>query len=288
MKTALTAALALLAGCAAPRAPTLQEIIDGSRGGKPPRYERTERLCLNLFSNSLTYTVLEQDEAERQMMELAKRAPFEEAWAYFPRSKRCMEIGVAMTASQEPNGRVHSVGVTLDLPELKSYVRRTKEREVVIYHIHPSGFMAKVREQNVDSIAKVLGDKTAAEMYIQMMHRMPSTGDLAAHISTLRGLHEEVAGIKVTHRVATEFGVVEMRLMTAADRAYREGLFEDVMERVQPVIDRSGNDTMYMTSILSKAGIDSRKAMTLLTDGLPRLSSNVDSEGTRVFVYQSR
>ena len=175
MKTVLTAALALLAGCAAPQGLTQQDLIDIGRMGKPPKYERVERLCLNPFSDSVTYARLEQEEAERQMKELAKRAPFEEAWAYFPRSKRCMEIGVAMTASQEPNGRVHSVGVTLDLPELKSYVRRTKEREVVIYHIHPSGFMAKVREQNVDSIAKVLGDKTAAEMYIQMMHRMPST-----------------------------------------------------------------------------------------------------------------
>ncbi|MBS3138068.1 hypothetical protein J4207_00010 [Candidatus Woesearchaeota archaeon] len=288
MKTVLTAALALLAGCAAPQGLTQQDLIDIGRMGKPPKYERVERLCLNPFSNRLTYAVIEQDEAERQMMELAKRAPFEEAWAYFPKTKQCREIGVAMSTSQKLDGRVHSIGVSLDMPELKKYVRSTQEREVVIYRIHPSKFIEKVREQNVDSIANVLGDKTAAEMYIQIMLRMPSTGDLAAHISTLRGLHEEVAGIKVTHRVATEFGVIEMRLTAAADRAYRECSFEDAMARVQPVIDRSGHDTLYMAIILSKAGIDSRKAMTLLTDGLPRLSSNVDSEGKRVFVYQSR
>ena len=280
----------ILAGGAA-RGPTLQDIIDMSREGKPPRYERVAEIEVNPFVNRITYAVLEQGEMERQMRALAKNATSEEAWAYFPRSKQCREIGTSMGIQMNAQKHLEGMSISLDRPELHKYVREhPEEPEVIIYHIHPSAVIRDVSKNRLHEFEGMFDNdkRRAALQYLEITMRMPSTGDLQAYISDFCALENVRPGIKFSTCVVSEFGVVETRLTHAADKEYRHCSIDDAMERLAPVIKRSGQDCMQMTHLLSRAGNDSRKAMTLLTDVLPKLSSNVDAEETRLFVYQSR
>lgn len=289
----LAAALVLGAASCASRQFTLYDIITMDRNGKPPIYERVHTLQANPLANRLTYAQLERKDAEQQMMAVAKKAPFEEAWAYFPKSRRCQEVGIA-TSTMESTKGIRGIAVLIDMPELRRYIKEhPEEGEVTIYHIHPISFMNRLIEQDSDTIARFISSppterKRAVNDYMEMFHRMPSTGDLEAHVVSMINVQQEKPGMKVSSCVATEFGIVELKLTQTAEKEYRTRSFSDAVEMVRPVATRYGGDCEHIVAALSRAGVDTKTGMKVLTRGLTGLSGNFDGNGTRVFVYQSR